>query len=83
MVEPINRRKLMKALGLQSRIPAETSFIRENVVCESFGGDPVTVATIVVVPSRGRKHRVFVNCQCGRSIPFGRVLQHWKGCKAR
>jgi hypothetical protein len=32
---------------------------------------------------KGSKHRVFVICDCGRDIPFGRMGQHFPKCKGR
>lgn len=33
-------------------------------------------------PIKSSKHRVFAQCDCGRQIPFGRLGQHRKACKA-
>lgn len=31
---------------------------------------------------KSSKHRVFATCDCGRDVPFGRLGQHRKACRA-
>lgn len=79
---PIHRDRLIRAMGYQlAKLDASLCVTHLNVIVPTrscFGEDAIFGRChITIMPtSIGRKHRIFVNCKCGRLIPFGRVCQH-------
>ena len=52
-------------------------------VASKWNGHPYNLM-VYATPKTGAyaKHRVFAVCNCGRHVPFGRLRQHFKACKA-
>lgn len=85
MQQRIHRGRLLRALYLTDKIPATRSGRWDDVPVYNYSLSPLPWAhfTVYLTRSRGRsKHRLFVVCACGRNIPFGRIHQHSKACKA-
>jgi len=89
----INRDALFEVLELPKKLPADFEETQFGVPC-FIGHDRKFLGFYTVqIRNPGTElghgfekfkvnfHRVFVVCNCDRSIPFGRIAQHAKACK--
>lgn len=68
-----------------SILPDEGFEVRQLDVASKWNGHPYTLPVYCKPkPAAGVRwgHRVFAICNCGKHVPFGRLNQHFKACKA-
>lgn len=78
------RYRLYETLGLQSdTIPALLSDTLHNVPLKNRWNGLIGYYTVTIKPSEKgsyARHRIFVQCSCGKSVPYGRLNQHKYAC---
>lgn len=83
----ISRARMYKLLGFESdTIPADYDLVQFHILT-SDNGSLIGDYFVKVDKSQANgkrkiaKHRIFIVCDCGRNIPFGRFHQHKPYCK--
>jgi hypothetical protein len=68
----------MKRLGLHEGFPEDLEAVCPKIICEDVLGKTVGVWNVHIIKGvKGRKrHRIMLECLCGKLVPFGRINQH-------
>jgi hypothetical protein len=80
----IRRADIIKALGFDSKLPADFHMCLRRLDIDRYMRDPISVMVQINPSTKSDgaafRHRIMIRCGCGKFVPFGRLPQHRAAC---